>query len=483
MQCYICSQVSWQSMDDKGIKFHRERELMVCKGCGCIAYKVEPEDEAKVLDYYRKSYRPAPNHTNLITTTRKLNYIMAPHMLGKFLEGKKGLICGDIGAAIGYLAAQLRRMGHRATGSEMTVTYRRFSEHFYGIPLTEELETKHRYDFLSMYHVLEHLIVPDKKLEKYVPLLKEDGRFFIATPEWLDVLDQWSGDGIQGVEHHFHKDHINVFTRQAILNLFHKSGLLVESEDHITYGQTYLLRKAGPTEQVPGMVVEDWRGQVDKLKRAREALVNFQRKDFEKARELFPKFPEAWINSIMGIHGKDPIKQKDLWDELLALCPANFRVRQVFAIWCYQHRHYQAALDNLNWVMTYRPNEDAMFRIGDTLQAMGRLKESIPYYQKVAELNPTMWAECMNNICHAASKLPAWDERAAEEIKATLYAKHAPEFTVAPQDPVMEAQNGNGTGHAAGGPAAQDGLGSAAEQAREPEVVAPEQARRLAGSP
>lgn len=476
MVCYICDAENWHSMDDGGVKFNSQRELRVCKGCGNIAFRVEPEDEVKVLDYYRKSYRPAPNHTNLITTTRKLNYMMTPHMLGGFLDGKKGLVCGDIGSAIGYLPAQLRRMGHRATGSELTVTYRRMSEHFYGIPLTEEIEPKHRYDLLIMYHVLEHLIVPDKKLEKYVPLLKEDGRFFIATPEWLDALDQWSGEGIQGVEHHFHKDHINVFTRQSILNLFHKSGLVPETEDHITYGQTYMLRRVKSGEQAPAMVAEDWRGQVDKLKRAREGLALFMKRDFEKARELFPKFPEAWINLIMGVYGKDPIKQRDMWDELLALCPSNFRVRQIYAVWCYQHTKYDEALKNLQWVMQYRPNEDSLYRIGETLQAMGRLKDSIPYYQKVSELNPTMWAECMNNICHAASKLPAWDERAAEEIKAALYAKHKAEFTVAPTDPVMEASNGNGTGHDAGVPAAQEGLGGRAEQAGEPEVAAPGQA-------
>lgn len=467
MRCYICDRTEWHSMDEGG-KFQPYRELLVCKNCGNAAMRVEPEDDAKVLDYYRKEYRPAPGHHNLITSTRKLNYIMAPHMLGDFLKGKKGLVCVDVGAAIGYLPAHLRLLGHHATGSELTVTYRRFAEHFYGLPMTEDVDESLHYDLITIYHVLEHLTEPDKKLARYAGLLKDDGRLFVATPEWFNLLEQSSGESIQSVEHHFHKDHINIFSRQSLVNLFSKCGLMVEREDHITYGQTYLLRRARPGEMVPPLVREDWQAQAEVLLRAKAAIQAFVSREFEKATEVYPRFPEAWINTILGVYGKDPVKQQDMWQEALRLFPENFRARQVHGIWLYQNKRYEEAVREFSWVMEKRPNEDTLFRMAECYQAMGRLKESIPLYRQVADLNPTMWTECMNYICHAASKLPAWDERAQAELKEAMWRQAGPGLKIRPKDPLMEAINGR----------PPQGLGRSGEQTGEP---APAQSRRDAG--
>ena len=45
-------------------------------------------------------------------------------------------------------------------------------------------------DFISMYHTFEHFMEPNKKLELYVSLLKDDGVMLISTPEWLNLLDE-----------------------------------------------------------------------------------------------------------------------------------------------------------------------------------------------------------------------------------------------------------------------------------------------------
>ena len=174
MICYVCASDNWYPVtvdrqvpggvpgETKPSPIHSTSKIIVCKNCGNACHEVDVTTEEKLKDFYRKEYRACPDTRNLMTTTRKLNYVMV--FLRDFLKDKKGLVIGDVGCATGYLVNAFRQLGHRATGSELTLTYRRFAEHYYGVPVTEELETKHRYDLIVIYHVLEHLMEPDKKL-------------------------------------------------------------------------------------------------------------------------------------------------------------------------------------------------------------------------------------------------------------------------------------------------------------------------------
>lgn len=467
MECFVCSGQEWHSMGD----FNKERELRVCKVCGAAAYKVEPQDEQKILDYYRKEYRPAPNITNLLTCNHKQFYIKT--FLRPWLEGKKGLTCGDVGSAIGYIPNMLRQLGHKAYGCEMTITYRRFSEHFYSIPLTEDLDPAKQYDLITIYHVLEHMVEPDKKLKKYAAMLKQDGRMMISTPEWFDILEEASGGTMTTPEHLFHKDHINVFSRAALKNLFWKAGLVIEREDHITYGQTYLLRKGtaeeieanmvahsgglkqGITIDVGAHLVEPWEDQVKKLETMKAAMIKFKEGEQQELRsktggglmlealQMWPKFPEAYLGMIYGPYMKIPEKQEEFYQKAFAVMPDNTRLHLGWAMWLYQRARYEEAWKVLNWLMDHRPSEDiAMYR-GWTLSNMGRHKEAMMAFNEAYIMSPLKWSEAFNWICREASTMPAWDEVANEQLKEHLLKQAEPKFT--PQD-IYEKQSGNEQG-------------------------------------
>lgn len=442
MNCYVCgTEENFHSME----KINPERELLVCKTCGNVCYRVDPAQEQKMKDYYRYNYRPAPTWVNLLTTAHKLNYIM--NFLGEFLKDKKGLVCGDVGSATGYVPNHLRKLGHKATGCEYTVTFRRFAEHFYGVPLTEELETKHKYDLITIYHVLEHMVEPDKKLAHFVSLLAENGRIMVATPEWFNVLEEASGSEIQDFTHLFHKDHINVFSEKSLKALFRRCGLVVEKEDHITYGQTYLLRKATAVDQIEPAPVENWEERRDDILRAKKAIDTYKeallpgRPDTTKLREaiaLWPKFPEAWIKLIMEAFQKSPERQVELWEECRKHLEDNCRIRQTLGIWCYQQENWAAAMECFGYLTQHRPHEDIFTYMGWCLSHMGRPKEAIQAFTSAYQLYPMKWQEAVDWQCQQAVSMPCWQERAEEEIKKQMMDENRANIEMRPVDKVMD---------------------------------------------
>ena len=415
MRCYVCSDSSWHSMG----KLHAESEILVCKTCGNVAHRVDVSKEEELKNYYRYDYRPAPNHMNLVTTTHKRVYIA--RFLQKFLDERdpkttgKTMVTGDVGCATGYIPAWLAGVGHRSTGCELTASYRRFTEAFYGIPIPEELDTKHKYDLITVYHVLEHLMDPDKKLAHYRSLLADDGRILVSTPEWFDVLEEASGSNINSFEHLFHKNHINVFSAASLKNIFAKAGLEIVQEDHIQYGQTYLLKKCEPQ---PLKVLEPWESMVDKLERTKKAILYHTSGRHEMALDAWKRFPEAWIALAHGKESKDPEKQADIFARGLQALPDNMRLALAYATWLYMREDIPAALKVYERVNALKPNETVSVFMGYCLGKLGRFKEAAQAFYGASEVNPLKWAECMDNICAIAVRQPHWEERAMEKLKA-----------------------------------------------------------------
>lgn len=416
MKCYACGLDNWDSFGD----INPERELLCCKECGALAFRVDASKEEEIKEYYRHHYRPAPNIMNLITTSHKRAYIAT--FLNEFLkersENGRPLICGDVGCATGYIPHWLRSLGHRATGCELTMTYRRFAEHFYSVPVTEELDPAHKYDLITIYHVLEHLMDPAGKLAHYASLLADDGRMLVSVPEWLKVLEEASGSPITDFQTLFHKDHINVFTVTSLKNLFAHAGLEIVKEDHVTYGQTYLLKKA------PAIAVtkqETYKDVMAHVRLQKAAIELFQQNKLDDAIKLYPAFPDAWIRKIHGDQLKDRNKQQDTFVEAFHVLPDNLRLKLSYASWLYMGEDLQRAIAAFEDICKYRPNEDVFIFMGWCYAKLGMRLPAMEYFNKAAEMNPMKWAEAMNAIAKCAVEMPCWEERAIEEAKQSLF--------------------------------------------------------------
>jgi len=445
MRCFICDQENHFSFG----KLNPERELLICKNCGNIAYHVTKEDEEKIKHYYDKEYRGQIGVQNLTTTTRKLNFVkmfLLPWFSDKekFDEKTGGLIShplviGDVGCATGYLVDWFRRRGHKATGSEWTTTMRRFAEHFYGIPVTQELTPKHKYDLLTMYHTLEHMVEPDKKLEKYKSLLADDGTMMISVPEWLDVLYEPGMGHVSSFLNVFHKDHIDVFTRRSFENLLGKVGLTIEHEERDVYGQDYLVKKG----KVSPILKENWEEQRDKIMKIKNAIELYKQEKYRDAVTLWPKFPAAYMDWIFNSSvRKDPGKQKDLFVEAMKIMPDNIMLINGLAQWHYQRAEYEKALEFYTWIEKRKVNEDVLMFKGYCLFHLGKFTESMVAFHDSCSMSPVKWQEAMTWVCKASTEMPCWEEKAEKQLKDKLFEKAKPQ--IEPLDPLFEEFETNG---------------------------------------
>ena len=417
MTCYVCQQNNFHKLPG----LHSQSMMQVCKSCGNLCHEITEDRQQKMTDYYRKEYRKIPNSGSLVTTNNKLQYLIK--FMGDFLKDKKGLVCGDVGAATGYWLNELKMRGHKVTGSELTLTYRRMCEHFYGIPLTEELEAKHKYDLITIYHVLEHLTEPDKKLVHYKELLSEQGVFLIATPYWLDWIGNQDNTPIPGkngqedFDHIFHKDHINLFSKESIKNLFRQVGLLWTKEDYVMYGQAYLLKPGNKSEIHP----EDWQTVVDICQRQKQALIFFGNGKYREAIEAYENFPLAHMRLIFQFYGKDPDRQEDMIKAL----PDNIRQNPYFltalAQWLKQYERLDDALLILSDTAKVKPGPEQLIMAAEIYALKGQHKEAMQLYSKLAVMHPYNWSKCYDEILWHAAQMPTWDERALSSLKETIF--------------------------------------------------------------
>lgn len=440
MKCWVCESDSWY-LFSKEFTGWPESNLGICKECGAVAYQVDPASEEKIREYYRKEYRGNIGPTNLLTTSRKLNYMRSfidEWITEREKSGKK-LTVGDIGCATGYLVDWFRNRGHKATGSEWTITMRRFANNFYGIPITEDITEKHRYDLLTMYHTLEHFIEPDKKLAKYKSLLTEDGHMVISVPEWLNVLDEPGVGKVTEFKSLFHKDHINVFSDTSLKNVFKKVGLEIVKEDHITYGQTYLLKKCEPTTEY---VKQDWQKVKEIIEKQHKAIGFYQQAlqgkegAFRDAIETWQKFPDAYYDWILNsTQKKDRGRCAELIQEAVEAMPGYVKVHIMRGYFLYQNEQWQSALDDFNYLVKVKVNEDLLMYKGYCHYHLGQLGEAMSAFNSAATLNPQKWTEAMVWLCKCATEGKAWDEIAMEEVKNQLL-KQA-NVKLEPKDPAF----------------------------------------------
>jgi len=428
MNCVICGGAEFHELGE----MHRSKTLRICKTCGAVGHKPNPEGEAKVLDFYRKDYRKMPTSGNLITTGNKLNYIVK--FLADFLKDKKGLVCCDVGAATGYLPNWLRRIGHKATGTEYTITFRRFSEHFYGIPLTEEIDKKRKYDLISLYHVAEHMVDPVAKLKEYRDCLTDSGVIFISVPFMVDCFDEQSGAYTSNFNDIFHENHLHALSVTACKNMFRVAGLEVIKEDLTTYGQTYLVKKAEATQPA----VEDWKAVLKKLESMKSASDLFQQGKFKEAANIYPNYPDAVIGHIMQTCGKDNIRQQDEWNAIKDK-PVfkNFKTLSAYAAWLMQQERRQEADQAFDVVLNMRLSPDIIYFKAQNMALMGQHKAALGLFVKAGEMMPHQWGSMMNWAAKMASSIPTWDEKAVAELKEAMYQQNKHAVTIEPKDAVM----------------------------------------------
>jgi 2-polyprenyl-3-methyl-5-hydroxy-6-metoxy-1,4-benzoquinol methylase len=213
-------------------------ELYRCSACGCVYQHPIPESDS-LASFYPEEYWWSDSGGRRSTITRLLRrversyreFVASDHV--RFLArcargrdlGQRRLL--DIGFGSGTFLQLASRQGFAAHGMDISETAVRLARERYGLDVRQgdigsDLWAGIRFDFVTMFHVLEHLPDPVKGIEYAVSLLKQDGSLIVQVPNIMSLQARFFGRRWYGLDV---PRHLVNFSPRALSMILSRAGL------------------------------------------------------------------------------------------------------------------------------------------------------------------------------------------------------------------------------------------------------------------
>jgi ubiquinone/menaquinone biosynthesis C-methylase UbiE len=211
-----------------------------CRHCGHFFDNPRPT-EKEISDFYSKETQYDEWLDELSARDRlwkrRLNLVL------KYKQGGKLL---DVGAGIGQFLS-FAKSHFDVYGSEISDTAVALAKSRYNLTLKQgllsDIQWPHRFDILTMFHVLEHFQFPGEALKNCASLLEEDGFLVIAVPNDVESIltrrNRWMRSlgfkkyqelgtlGLPKLRLDFSELHLSHFTETTLIHAVQDSGFSV----------------------------------------------------------------------------------------------------------------------------------------------------------------------------------------------------------------------------------------------------------------
>jgi len=205
-----------------------------CKKCGLVQMNPQPEKNG-VLERYSKIYGSDYLAYETANEAPFLNLQKLALEDAHFFEYEKQLFAKnepvsalDIGCATGTLLDFLRGRGWRVTGIEISpcAEYGRKARNLdiKSLPLEENHFEADSFNAVFASHLIEHLNDPFDFLCEVRRVLKNDGYFFVTTPN----IDSFQERLLKGRWRSAIFDHLYLFSKKTLTLLLEKAGFVTE---------------------------------------------------------------------------------------------------------------------------------------------------------------------------------------------------------------------------------------------------------------
>jgi SAM-dependent methyltransferase len=240
--------------------------VMECRDCS-LRFTQDIPDAASIGTYYQSE--DYVSHTN---TSRgminKLYQAVRKYTLGKKRKlvqrvtgrGKGKLL--DVGSGTGSFIHEMEKHGWETTGLEPDEGARKLARELYRVTLREPGELyklqSGSFDAVTLWHVLEHVHELHSYIEKLGALIKEEGRIFIAVPNYTSTdatiyKNYWAAYDVP--RHLYH------FSPRSMQLLMKKHGLEILSFRPMWFDSFYIsLLSSKYKKGKPGMLSAAWNG-------------------------------------------------------------------------------------------------------------------------------------------------------------------------------------------------------------------------------
>jgi 2-polyprenyl-3-methyl-5-hydroxy-6-metoxy-1,4-benzoquinol methylase len=167
-----------------------EFRIAKCTDCG-FTFTLNPPDERELGQYYLSE--DYISHTDRKESlTESIYHAVRRLMLHRKYKLIKGLsrkgpgTLLDIGSGTGYFAGYMKNRGWEVTGIEISERARNFSISKFSMKAISPDKVKDlsdgEFDYVTLWHVLEHLSDPVMWLKEIFRVLKDDGKCIVAMP-------------------------------------------------------------------------------------------------------------------------------------------------------------------------------------------------------------------------------------------------------------------------------------------------------------
>lgn len=195
------------------------QELFSIAHCPACSHRftVNPPAEAEIGKYYHADAYISHSNTQkglinrLYHIVRKYALRQKYQLILQDTAKQSGSIL-DIGCGIGAFPATMQAKGWQAKGLEPEPAARQQAKALFGLEVqpSEDLFSlaADSFDAVTMWHVLEHVHRLDDYLAQIHKILKTNGRFFVAVPNYIALDEQiykqyWAAYDVPRHLHHF----------------------------------------------------------------------------------------------------------------------------------------------------------------------------------------------------------------------------------------------------------------------------------------
>jgi SAM-dependent methyltransferase len=200
---------------------------VICNDCGLVFSNPRPSS-TQIDDFYRQSYRLAYKkawHPRLKHTYRagRVAQDRLRHLMPLF-QPRFSLL--DFGSGGGEFVFLLRELGYDARGIEPNIGYAEYSQDVLGIPVqiggfADAHVQPNSLDFVTLFHVAEHLEHPVEAFKKVAGWLRTGGRFCVEVPN-VENCCIWPSSRL-------HPAHLYNFNAATLAQAGLRAGLQVNS--------------------------------------------------------------------------------------------------------------------------------------------------------------------------------------------------------------------------------------------------------------
>lgn len=236
--CNICNNNKFEKIADN-LRESDKYKIYRCIPCSHIQLLPRPNGEMEKQFYdedkQERAIRPDVNLDKLRKNFRFDVLRRAEFISNNLPKNKKNL---DIGCGDGFFLEEMINRGYKIRGIEISKTRRELAKTFIKVPildidLTESYTGDERYDIVTLFHVLEHLIDPIKFCRNVSQLLAKNGCFIVEVPNVDELLLETCP---AYNEFYWTRAHLNYFSKKTLELVLKKAGF---KKIRIMYVQRY----------------------------------------------------------------------------------------------------------------------------------------------------------------------------------------------------------------------------------------------------